>query len=79
MRARLGESGVLVVFGCDGTVTEEGDDLLLGSSTSTSSHSMSTRSGSGMLALARQGSVTRDVDGQRDGLDRSHGVVVVPE
>ena len=64
VRARLGERGIVSGLGSISTGSEEWRDLLLGRS-----------NGSSMLALARQGSATRD-DRQGFGLDRSHGVAV---
>ena len=58
------------------TVTEERNEglVLLGSGTNSGSGS------GGMLALARQGSTSWDDDNRQGfGLNRSHGVVVVPE
>ena len=67
VRARLGVSWILVVesgFGSISTGSEEWRYLLLGRS--------------GVLALARQGSVTRNVDDRQGfGLDSSHGVAGV--
>ena len=62
MGARLGECGIGLGFGHGISAgSEEWNDLLLGWSS--------------VLALVRQGSATRDVDRQRNGLNRSHGAV----